>query len=143
MTRHLPSHETVRQAMATVLAEAQQTRRHAPVTAVERNLGIAHSTFYRNYPELIEWFKAQAAELRQARSARDTVPRTDQEETLGRLRRENEDLRRTVKIYAEKIRQLSLENEGLLAVANARSGVTDLQDRRRRRDEERGTGGPR
>jgi hypothetical protein len=123
--------------METVLAEAQDFGRHASVAAVERHLGIAHPTFYRNYPELIEWFKTQSSGLRQARTARGTVARTDEAEALRRLRRENEDLRRTVKIYAEKIRQLSLENEGLRAVANARSGVADLQDRRRRRDEPR------
>lgn len=141
MTRRLPTDDAVREAMTTVLAEAERLGRHATVTAVERRLGVPHPTFYRNYPELIDWFKSQAAALRQARTARGKAPHTDEQETLARLRRENEDLRRTVKIYAEKIRQLTLDNEGLQAVVNARAGVADL-DARRRRAQSAGPIGP-
>jgi AcrR family transcriptional regulator len=134
MTRHLPTDNEVREAMAAVLAEAEQSGRHATVSAVERRLDIPHPTFYRNYKDLIERFKEQAGALRTARAARRAAPRTPLEETIARLRRENEDLRRTVNLYAEKIRQLTLDNDGLQAVVNARAGVADLDARRRRTD---------
>ncbi|MER7835357.1 hypothetical protein ABTY98_05450 [Streptomyces sp. NPDC096040] len=36
-------------------------------------------------------------------------------ETIARLRREKDDARRTIAVYAERIRQLTLENERLLS----------------------------
>jgi hypothetical protein len=47
----------------------------------------------------------------------------DQGEALARLRRENDDLRKLVKIYAESIRQLTLDNEDLYTRVKANAGV--------------------
>ena len=51
---------------------------------------------------------------------------------MKRLRRENEDLRRLVKIYAEAIRQLTLDHHELQARLNTAAGVTILADHRNR-----------
>jgi len=132
MTRQQPTDDEVRLAMNLVLAEAAATKRKATITAVERRLGVAHPTFYRNYPELIDWFKRQAAEQHTpADTARSRG--ADADETLARLRRENENLRRTVKIYAEAIRQLTLERTELEEALRHRSGVVDLAARREAR----------
>ncbi len=51
---------------------------------------------------------------------------------MQRLRRESQDLRRLVKIYAESIRQLNLDHLELEAKLNTAVGVTTLADRRNR-----------
>ncbi len=56
----------------------------------------------------------------------------DPGQVMQRLRRENEDLRRLVKIYAESIRQLTLDQLGLEAKLNTAVGVTTLADRKNR-----------
>jgi hypothetical protein len=130
--RQLPANDEVRLAMELVLQGSAETGRRPTITAVERRLGIAHATFYRNYPELIDWFKQQVRDLNPARQdAPDTV-RRDPAAKMARLRRENEDLRTLTKLYAEAIRQLTLDNADLEAGVNAQAGVTPLNARRRR-----------
>lgn len=129
MSRQLPDEDQVRQIMAELLSAAQHGGRRPTVTAVEKCLGVTHATFYRNYPELILWFRQQAATL----APNPDAPRrngSDTDQTLARLRRENGDLRRTVKIYAEAIRQLTLDNEQLYTQVKANAKVVDLAARR-------------
>lgn len=57
---------------------------------------------------------------------------TDPEQVIQRLRRENEDLRRLVKIYSESIRQLTLDHLELEAALNATASITTLSSRRSR-----------
>ncbi|MFE6155518.1 hypothetical protein [Streptomyces sp. NPDC057889] len=129
MNRPLPTDEQVREAMVAALAESEITGRRATVTAVERQLGVTHATFYRNFPDLIEWFKGQLASRHdQAVADKDTTKREDD---LARLRRENTDLRKQVKIYAEAIRQLTLDKSSLEDKLQNFEGITSLAERRR------------
>lgn len=122
MKRALPDTDTVKAAIDTVLAEAANRGRRATVTAVERFLDIPHATFHRHYADLIDaHFRP-----RTPASARPAIPRGPSgsdvrtEANLSRLRKENTDLRRTLALYEEAIRQLTLENDAL------RSGGTVL-----------------
>ena len=126
MTAHLPADDDVRLAMRQVLAEAATSRRRATITAVERQLDITHPTFYRNYPHLISWFKAQASAQQPAQPAASTSA----DSTLARLRRENEDLRRTVNIYAEAIRQLPVDNPDLASELESQAAIPRLDSHR-------------
>jgi hypothetical protein len=128
MTAHLPADDDIQAAMRQVLAEAATSRRRATITAVERQLGITHPTFYRNYPDLISWFKAQASAQPPARPAAASTDSTDS--TMARLRRENEDLRRTVNIYAEAIRQLTVDNADLASELETQAAISHLDSRR-------------
>jgi hypothetical protein len=68
-------------------------------------------------------------------SARRTTPASagnDPDQVTWRLRRGNEDLRRLVKIYAESIRQLTLDHLELEAKLNAAASVATLSSRRNR-----------
>jgi hypothetical protein len=134
MRRHLPADDHVAAVMERVLTEAAaESGRRATVTAVERALGIPHATFDRNYRHLIDDFRQRAQQ--QAAAARQTGPVSmgnDPDVVMQRLRRENEDLRRLVKIYAEAIRQLTLDHLELEAKLNTAVGVTTLADRRSR-----------
>lgn len=131
MRRDLSADDQVTVAMERVLAQAAQNGRRATVTAVEKALGIPHATFDRNYRHLIEDFRQRAQQQATARLARPVSTRNDPGQVLRGLRRENKDLRRLVKIYAESIRQLTLDQLGLEAKLNAAVGVTALTDRRR------------
>lgn len=133
MIRQLPTDDQVRLAMAQVMAEAAENGRRPTVSAVEVRLDVTHATFYRNYPELIEEFKAQIAEHRESKKPANAEPGASPEEVVARLRRENEDYRKLVKIYAESIRQLSVDNTRLREAAESRAGVADLSERRERR----------
>jgi hypothetical protein len=133
MRRQLPADDQVSVVMERVLAQAAQNGRRATVTAVERALGIPHATFDRNYRHLIEDFRQRARQ--QAAAARPAGPVStgnDPGIVMQRLRRENEDLRRLVKIYAESIRQLTLDHLELEAKLNTAVGVTTLANRRNR-----------
>ena len=100
---------------------------------MERALGIPHATFDRDYRHLIEDFRQRA--LQQAAAARpagQVSTGNGPEAAMQRLRRESQDLRRLVKIYAESIRQLNLDHLELEAKLNTAVGVTTLADRRNR-----------
>lgn len=119
--------------MERVIAQAAENGCRATVTAVERALGIPHATFDRNYRHLIEDFRQRAQQ--QAAAARPAGPVStgnDPGQVVQRVRQENEDLRRFVKIYAESIRQLTLDQLELEAKLNATASVTTLPSRRNR-----------
>ncbi|WMX44834.1 hypothetical protein RGF97_08170 [Streptomyces roseicoloratus] len=121
--------------MAAELADSETTGRRATVTNIERRLGVTHATFYRNFPDLIQWFQGQLAIRRdEAVTEKDTTKREDD---LARLRRENTDLRKQVKIYAEAIRQLTLDKAALEDKLQSLEGVTDLDERRRQHADRR------
>jgi hypothetical protein len=127
MRRPLPPDEQVKAAMARVLAQAGENGRKATVTAVERALGIPHATFDRNYRHPIEDFRQRAHDQSvTAKQARAISGGKDPDQGIQRLRRENEDLRRLVKIYAESIRQLTLDHLELQAKLNASASITTL-----------------
>jgi hypothetical protein len=129
-TQQLPTTDEVRLAMDLVLREATETGHRPTITAVERRLEITHPTFYRTYPELIAWFKQRLQNQRSTRQGETETGRKDPAAEMGRLRRENEDLRTLTKLYAEAIRQLTLDYAELEAKLNAQAGVTPLDARR-------------
>jgi hypothetical protein len=129
VTRQVPNDDEVRAVMDTVLKESEEAGRHPRISAVEKRLGIPHATFYRNYPHLIEEFKLRTAEHRKDRAVTVDLPPTPTE-TIARLRREKEDARRIIAVYAERIRQLTLENNELQVKVHRLEGVTVLGNRR-------------
>lgn len=129
MNRALPTNETVRRELRGELDDAQASQRRPTIANVERRLGVAHATFYRNYPEQVEWFKDQYAQQRPTVQARRPHPKRGDD--LVRLRRENADLRTQVRIYAEAIRQLTLNNSSLEHQIQSYTGVRSIEDRHR------------
>jgi hypothetical protein len=81
-------------------------------------------------PELASLFKQQVRNLKPARQEAPATARTDPSAQMARLRRENEDLRTLTKLYAEAIRQLTLDYAQLESKLNALAGVTPLDARR-------------
>ncbi|WP_338484237.1 hypothetical protein VM636_08445 [Streptomyces sp. SCSIO 75703] len=138
MNRPLPTDEQVRSAMTAELDESEASGRRATASNVEKQLGVTHATFYRNYPDLIEWFKVQLVARRQeVVTEKGTSKREDD---LDRLRRENTDLRKQVRIYAEAIRQLTLDKAALEDTVQSLAGIASLDDRRRRQTTDLDTG---
>ncbi|MGW7522670.1 hypothetical protein [Streptomyces sp. NPDC054783] len=114
MKRALPDTDTVKAAIDTVLQEASANGRRPTVTAIERRLGIPHATFHRHYADLIDSHFRPRLPAARAETRTDR-PKTDErkEANLRRLRQENADLRRTLALYEEAIRQFTLENDAL------------------------------
>ncbi|MFI1852902.1 hypothetical protein [Streptomyces sp. NPDC020480] len=134
MIRPTLTNDEVQLAMKLVLREAQETGRRATITAVERRLDIKHATFYRNFPHLIAWFQEQADDQRNIpKPGQDTKPKNTAEDTSAALRRENTQLRRTLAIYAEALRQLTLDYEEVRSQVQQSAQVTDLATHRSRR----------
>ena len=126
--------------MERVLAQAAENGRKATVTAVERVLGSPHATFDRNYRHLIDGFRQRAQQHATAVGQSGSVRAgNDPDQVMYRLRRVNEDLRRLVKIYAESIRQLTLDHLELEAKLGQDLDRRRVPDRSRPRDQ----GGPR
>ncbi|WP_370666360.1 hypothetical protein [Streptomyces sp. IBSBF 2507] len=114
MKRTLPDADTVKAAIDAVLEEAANSRRRPTVAAIERRLGIPHATFHRNYVDLIDThFRPRISAPRAAMPTDRPQAAEAKEDNLRRLRQENTDLRRTLALYEEAIRQLSLENHAL------------------------------
>jgi hypothetical protein len=110
--RALPDADTVKAAIDSVLEHAAATGRRPTVTTVERRLGIPHATFHRHYSDLIdEHFRPRIPSPAQPAPGEKTSGHT--EANLRRLRQENTDLRRSLELYEEAIRQLALENDAL------------------------------
>ncbi|MGW5657818.1 hypothetical protein [Streptomyces humi] len=115
MKRALPDTDAVKAAIDSVLAEAATRGRRPTVTAIERLLGIPHATFHRHYADLIDThFRPRIPKSAQTATATSSsTADTRAESNLSRLRRENTELRRTLAVYEEAIRQLALENDAL------------------------------
>ncbi|WP_405625861.1 hypothetical protein OG933_06640 [Streptomyces sp. NBC_00016] len=120
--------------MHIVLREAADADRHATITAVERRLGIAHPTFYRNFPHLITWFRQQRAASQRTEEERAVPTSRPPTDKIADLRRENRNLRATVKVYAEALRQLTLDYAELESRLELRLGVINLASRRSEHD---------
>ncbi|MFH9967658.1 hypothetical protein ACH4PR_40905 [Streptomyces mirabilis] len=131
MTQPTLTEDEVRTAMNIVLRQAREAGRRPTVSAVERRLGVKHATFYRNFPHLIDWFKQESSSHDQAPAAEpDGRQRKTPIEVITDLRRENTQLRRTVAVYAEALRQLTLDYEESRSKVQQKAGVTTLASRR-------------
>jgi hypothetical protein len=122
-----------------ILAQARDAGRRPTITAVELQLGITHPTFYRNFPDLITWFKRQAIAPQPDTSPATGTgdPGTDRSSEQTDQRRENRELRARVALYAEAIRQLTLDNAALRAELDGNHRVIDLHVRQRQRTTDR------
>lgn len=123
MKKPLPDDAAVQAAMDGVLTECETLGRRATVTLVKDRLGITHATFYRNYPALITWFQQQ----NKGRAATQVSRKNSAADDLARLRRDNSDLKKLVAIYANAIRQRTLDNAAMKAELDKTSGVTTLR----------------
>ena len=98
----------------------------APPSLRSRQLGITHPTFYRHYSDLInEYFQPRAT--RSPLPVEPTSRNVEHDTTERRLRREIADLRKTVSLYGEAIRQLALENHALRTQLDQAGNITSLR----------------
>jgi hypothetical protein len=122
----IPTRAEVLTALAQLQADAASTGRQPAVLPLARRLGLANTTFRRNFPDI-------AAELgRQAAGRRQTPPppsRYDQlQQTTAQLRQENRELRGQLELAAAVIQRITLENQQLRQQAEAAANVTGLSD---------------
>lgn len=129
MTRHELTDEAVIRAAEELLAQVANDGRAATVTALANRLGVKRQTLYRNFgPTISNYLATDAARRTQApRPRRNGATDSD---TIARLRRENDELSRHLRIYEDHIRRLTIDNARLTAELNAARGVTGLAKRR-------------
>jgi hypothetical protein len=125
MTRPaIPSRDEVLTALAQLQADAEKTGRQPAVLALARRLGLANTTFRRNFPDIAAELARQAADRRQA-----PLPpsRYDQlQETSARLRQDNRQLREQLELAAAVIQRITLENQRLREQLEAANKVTAI-----------------
>ncbi|MEU3620484.1 hypothetical protein ABZ725_50775 [Streptomyces sp. NPDC006872] len=117
MKRALPDTDAVKAAIDHILDQAAATGRRP---TVERHLGIPHATFHRHYNDLIDTHFRPRVPTPAPPAAPNEKTSERREANLHRLRQENTDLRRTLALYEEAIRQFTLESTAL------RQGATVL-----------------
>lgn len=130
----LPATETVGDAAQELLAAHRDGGPYPTVSGLARRFGINRTTFYRHYPEIVQAM-LDAAEKQNSHTPRRRRPQPDSdtsEQTINRLRRENNDLRKHVEIYEEHIRMLTTQNHRLREQVETAAGVSRLGQRRRR-----------
>ncbi|MFI5593716.1 hypothetical protein ACIA5G_52450 [Amycolatopsis sp. NPDC051758] len=127
MTHHagLPTPDDVQAALSAMARDGNQVS----VLALAQRLGLANTTFRRNFPNVV----AQLAQ--QAPAAAGPSDRTGHEGARNLahanavLRTQNHDLRRQLNLACAQIQRLALENDQLRELAHATARVTTLEHR--------------
>ncbi|MET8997137.1 hypothetical protein [Amycolatopsis sp. NPDC004169] len=124
MTRHtgLPTPNDVQATLAAMIRDGNQVS----VLALARRLGLANTTFRRNFPNVV----AQLAEQAPAVSGPSAQARLEGAHDLAHanavLRKQNHDLCRQLNLACAQIQRLALENDQLRELAHAAARVTTL-----------------
>lgn len=109
---------------------ASGSRRTLTVGEVAKELGLKRPTLYSRFPEAI----SALARLRESDGAdgRFGRPRDERireaEDRLRTVRRERDELRSELGVYAERIRHLTTENAKLRKTLEAYAGVRSITD---------------
>ncbi|MFF1613449.1 hypothetical protein ACFVYA_37255 [Amycolatopsis sp. NPDC058278] len=134
MTRHtgLPTVEDVRAALASLHADVETTR--APtVLALAQRVGLANTTFRRNFPAIVVQMKGSSTTTHDARPAdggSSTGDSLAQQNT--RLRHDNRELSEHLALATAEIQRLSLQFHGLRGELAAPRNVSAIRPRRPR-----------
>jgi hypothetical protein len=122
----IPSRDEVLTALAQLRAEADNTGRQPAALTLARRLGLANTTFRRNFPDIAADLARPAAAHRQA----PPPSRYDQLQQAGaRLRQDNRQLREQVEVAAAVIQRIRLENHRLREQLEAAGKVTAIASR--------------
>ncbi|MFI5593979.1 hypothetical protein ACIA5G_53805 [Amycolatopsis sp. NPDC051758] len=134
MTRHtgLPTVEDVHAALAALHADAQTTR--APtVLALAQRVGLANTTFRRNFPEIVAQLKSSSAPPSDSRPANGGGnPADGLAQENARLRHHNRELSEYLALATAEIQRLSLEAHGLRGELAGLRNVSTIRPRRPR-----------
>jgi hypothetical protein len=134
MTRHtgLPTVEDVRAALAALHADVETTR--APtVLALAQRVGLANTTFRRNFPAIVAQMKDSSTthnDLGAADGGGSAVDRLAQQN--ARLRHHNRELSEHLALATAEIQRLSLEAHRLRGECAALRNVSTIHPRRPR-----------
>jgi hypothetical protein len=123
----IPGRGEVITALAQLRAEAEITGRQPAVLTLARRMGLANTTFRRNFPDIAADLARRAAAHRQAPPS---ASRYDQlQETSARLRQDNRQLREQLQLAAAVIQRIALENQRFREQLEAAGKVTAIASR--------------
>jgi hypothetical protein len=123
----LPTDGEVRAAITHLLEQAAAGNGRPTATALATRLGISRPALYRHFRPAIDELLTTARPHEEARRRRIR----DRDSEFAKCRRENEGLRRHIKLYEEIIRQLTTENDRLKQQLERQAGVTHIDSRPR------------
>jgi hypothetical protein len=134
VTRHtgLPTVEDVHAALAALHADAE-TARAPTVLALAQRVGLANTTFRRNFPAIVAQMKSSSTTHHDPRTADgggNTVDGLAQQN--ARLRHHNRDLSEHLALATAEIQRLSIEAQGLRGELAALRNVSTIRPRRPR-----------
>lgn len=134
MTRHpaLPPHDQVRDAIEEL---TQATGKPPSVLTLARYLGLANTTFRRNFPDLVEELNPPRPAIPQAHSATATSQLDQLTRDNAALRRTNRELATHLELAVANIQRLTLENHHLRQQLEAATKITHISAAGRRNND--------
>jgi AcrR family transcriptional regulator len=122
----------LRKHAAALLDEARAGTARATIAELARRAGFPRPTLYRNHPDIVADFLAQAAAAaaQQPEPPRLAKPTQQLVERIAKLRQQNEDLMLHIELYEEHIRRLTIENHRMSSQLAQLSNVTVLDHHR-------------
>lgn len=134
MTRHtgLPTVEDVHAALAALHADGETTQ--APtVLALAQRVGLANTTFRRNFPAIVAQMKRSSTTRHEPRTADGGGTTADGlAQQNARLRHRNRELSEHLALATAEIQRLSLEAHGLRGELAALRNISTIRPRRPR-----------
>jgi hypothetical protein len=120
----IPGRDQVLAALAQLRDEAAATGRQPAVLTLARSLGLANTTFRRNFPDIAAELNAEAAQRRHIPPPPSGYQQL--QETSTRLRGENRQLRGQLEVAAGVIQRITMENDRLRQELEAAAKVTGI-----------------
>jgi hypothetical protein len=125
MTRHagLPTLGDVQAALSAMARDGNQVS----VLALAQRLGLANTTFRRNFPDVVAQLAQQAPATASPPDRTGPEGARDLAHANAVLRTQNHDLRRQLDLACAQIQRLALENDQLRELAHATTRVTTFK----------------
>jgi hypothetical protein len=124
MARPIPGRDEVLQALDRLHEAADRTGRLPSVLTLAGSVGMANTTFRRNFPDIVAEISAQTA--RRPQPAPPPSRYAELQESVARLRADNRELRGQLGAATAVIQRIALENHRLRQELEAAAAVTRI-----------------
>ncbi|MEE6168584.1 MULTISPECIES: hypothetical protein [unclassified Mycolicibacterium] len=125
-----PSLDEVHHAIAAI---TEATGKAPSALAVAKQLGLANTTFRRQFPDITATLTRNRSTERRAQDAPQSAPYEKLKQHNAKLRREIAELTEHLDLAIANIQRLTLENHRLRRERDEASRVTPITEARRRR----------
>ncbi|OMC20553.1 hypothetical protein [Mycobacterium sp. SP-6446] len=131
MTRPAPL-PTIAEVRTLIAELAESTGKPPAVLAVARRLGLANTTFRRNFPDIADQLRAQRGRPTPSADDAGAASRFEKlQRDNDKLRRHNQQLDEHLELACAAIQRLTLDNHRLRRELEAATNITRIGGRRR------------